>query len=447
MSNGQLPETARDWHIRIRRLTWPVILANLTIPLVGVADVAVMGQLPDPAFIGAVAMGAALFSAIYWLFGFLRMGTTGLAAQCFGRDATAEAGAVFMRAAATASLLGVGLIILQHPIEALLFSLFSASEQTANLAQTYFSLRIYSAPAVLLYLVELGLLFGMQRMRETLILSVALNLTNLILDLVFVLGLDMGIRGVAIGTLISEWGAAVSGLWIVWRCLKSSGWQPARPKQLWESKAVSALFHVSSNLLIRTFFVQLPFFVGVIFATRAGDLTLAAHGVLMQIFFVTMYALDALAHTAETLAGYSYGAENRRALRRTLYYCGLWAGMLATITALLILFLGDWFIHGLTQNAQVRNIAQSFLPWLALTPLTCAGAFLLDGIFVGTTHVTQMRNAMAVAALVWAGSLYLSAELLGYNAVWLSMSIFMVTRTLLLSTYYPRLERSTEPSQ
>ena len=160
-----------------------------------------------------------------------------------------------------------------------------------------------------------------------------------------------------------------------------------------------------------------------------------------------MYALDALAHTAETLAGYSYGAENRRALRRTLYYCGLWAGMLATITALLILFLGDWFIHGLTQNAQVRNIAQSFLPWLALTPLTCAGAFLLDGIFVGTTHVTQMRNAMAVAALVWAGSLYLSAELLGYHAVWLSMSIFMVTRTLLLSTYYPRLERSTEPSQ
>jgi len=447
MVTAALPQTPGAWHLRIWRLTWPVILANITIPLVGVADVAVMGRLPDPAYIGAVAMGAAMFSAVYWLFGFRRMGTTGLAAQAFGRNDITEIAGIPVRAGSVALVLGILIVLMQWPLAALLFYLFDASDKVANLAGQYYDIRVFGAPALLVYLVELGILFGLQRMRDTLLLSIGLNITNLLLDIVLVMVFDMGVAGVAIGTVIREWGAAIGGLWFVLRSLRAVGWRPVWPIDLWHSKAVKALFHVSGNLVIRTFFVQLPFFAGTVIAARLGDLTLAAHGVLMQLFFIMTYALDGFAHTAETLAGFAFGARDREALRATTIYCAWWAMGLALLTGALYWFGGPLLISGLTISDEVRSTALEYLPWIALASLLCVWAFLFDGIFIGTTHIVEMRNAMMVSAVVWAVLLWRTYETWEYHAVWLTMSVFMLTRSILLALYYPRIEQGAAQAE
>lgn len=442
MTADTLPASPRAWHGRIWRLTWPVILANITIPLVGVADVAVMGRLPDPAYIGAVTVGTALFSAVYWLFGFLRMGTTGLAAQAFGRGDNHEIVAILVRGVCVAATLGLCIVALQWPLSALLFEIFDPSPTVTQLAATYYDIRIFGAPGLLIYLVELGILFGLQRMRDTLWLSVGLNLVNLILDVVLVLVFNLGVAGVAAGTVVSEWGAAVAGFWFVLRGLRAVGWLGGTPAGIWRGDKLRALFHVSGNLVLRTFFVQLPFFVGTVAATRLGDLTLAAHGVLMQLFFVMTYALDGFAHTAETLAGFAYGAKKPNALRDTTRYCALWAMLLALFTGTVYLLAGEFFIGLLTTAADVRHSAALYLPWLAAAPLLCVWAFLFDGIFIGTTRITEMRNAMFLAALIWALSLWAGYQPLAYHGIWLGMSIFMLSRSILLAMYYPRIVRA-----
>lgn len=436
-----LPATASAWHQRIWQLTWPVILANITIPLVGVADAAVMGRFPDPALIAAVTMGAAMFSAVYWLFGFLRMATTGLSAQAYGAGNLQEVLRVGMRSGTAALIIGAVIVALQVPLAVLLFRLFDASARVAELAQIYYDIRIFGAPALLMYLVVLGMLFGLQRMRETLWLSVGLNLTNLVLDVVLVLVFDLGVAGVAIGTVVSEWGAAVGGFFLLRRALRQTGWAGQTPRGIWRDGALASMFHVSGNLVLRTFFVQLPFLAGTILATRLGDVTLAAHGVLMQLFFVMTYSLDGFAHTAETLAGFSYGARAKESLRRTTVYCGWWALGLALVTGLTYLAAGDLFVALITTSPEVREMAASYLPWLALAPLLCVWAFLFDGVFIGTTHIVEMRNAMLASTTLWAVLLWLSFDLFGYHAVWLAMSVFMLARSGLLFLYYPRIER------
>ncbi len=435
-----LPTTKAGWHQRVWQLTWPVILANITIPMVGLVDVAVMGRFPQPEFIAAVTMGAALFSAVYWLFGFLRMGTTGLSAQAFGRNQIDEVVAVCLRAGAVALVIGAGIVLLQKPLSLILFTLFDASERVASLAATYYNIRIYGAPGLLLYLVALGTLFGLQRMQDTLWLSISFNISNIVLNAMLVLVFDFGVAGVALGTAISEWGAALAGLWFVQRALRSQGWSGNWPQQIWESDAVRALFHIGGNLIVRTFFVQLPFFVGTVMATRLGDITLAAHGVLMQLFFVMTYGLDGFAHTAETLTGYAYGRRAPQDLRNATRYCALWAVLIAAFTGLAFWLFGPNLIYMLTTSDAVRATAISYLPWLYISPLLCVWAFLFDGIFIGTTHIVEMRNAMILSALLWAASLSTLFELWAYHAVWLGMSVFMVTRSILLALYYPRIE-------
>jgi len=450
-ANATLPTTSAQWHLRVWRLTWPVILANITIPLVGVADVAVMGRLPDPAYIGAVAMGAAMFSAVYWLFGFLRMATTGLSAQAYGRYDLEAVVATFLRACFLAGVLGIAIVALQWPLERLLFTLFNASEQVTNLASTYYQIRILGAPALLIHLAQLGILFGLQRMRDTLWLSIGLNITNLSLDVLFVLGLGMGVEGVALGTIISEWGATILGFWLIHRALKQLEWQSnwreaIRNTSLIQGAAVRQMFHVSSNLVVRTFFVQLPFFAGTVLATGLGDVTLAVHGVLMQLFFVMTYSLDGFAHTAETLGGYCFGARKPNALKRAMRFCALWAMFLGIATGCLYYGLGDAIVAQFTISQDVRVAASAYIPWLALAPIICVWAFLFDGIFIGTTHIVEMRNSMFAAAIIWGGALYGMWQtpewIPPYHAVWVAMLVFMIARGIFLALYYPRLVRA-----
>ncbi len=437
-----LPTHPRAWHTHIWALTWPVILANVTIPMVGVADVWVLGRDPNPALIGAAALGAAMFTSIYWLFGFLRMGTTGLVAQAYGASDRPEIAAIFVRSVSVALLLGVGMVLAQGPLSAQLFEWFNPQGEVATLARTYYDIRIYGAPGLLIYMVELGVLFGLQRMRATLILSLFLNGCNLFLDIVLVLVFDFGVAGVAWGTAISEWLAALVGFAFVLAGFKHAGTSLTQRANTWMTGKLNALFNLSSNLILRTFCVQMPFLVGIALATRIGETTLATHAVLMQLFFIMTYSLDGFAHTAETLTGYCYGARRPRDLRKASYYSAIWAFALAVLTALVYLLFADWMVALLTVAEPVRDLAAEFIPWLALAPLLCIWAFLLDGIFIGTTHIKEMRNAMLLSAIVWLAALYPTYQAWGYHGVWFAMNLFMLVRGLSLAAYYPRIERA-----
>ena len=342
-----VPKSPREWHSRVWSLSWPMILANVTLPLVGVVDTAVMGRQPDATYVGAVALGSTIFNAIYWMYGFLRMSSTGLTAQALGAGRTDELAAIAIRAFSAAAALGVMLLALQWPIGSFMFWLFEASEAVESQAAGYFVIRVWGMPAVLIYIVAIGVLFGLQRMAAALFVSLVFNGTNIALDLWFVLGLGWGVDGVAAGTVISEWLAAALSIAITFRALRQSGWRGRRPPELWNRGRLGDLTNVSTNLIVRTFFVQLPFFMLTALSAYLGDLVLAANAVLMQFFHIMAYALDGFAHTTETLTGHAFGANDPRRLRRAGAYCAFWAGVLGRFTGPRLPVLG----HGHHRHA------------------------------------------------------------------------------------------------
>lgn len=439
MPSATGPRPGRPSHRRVLALTWPVLLANLTIPMVGTVDTAVMGRLPDPAYIGAVAVGATIFSALYWLFGFLRMGTTGLTAQALGAGDGKELGRIAQRAFVTALGIGVLILLLMLPIEALALRLIDSSAAVEPLARSYLHIRIWGAPAALLYLAALGVLFGLQRMGTTLVLSLGFNLCNLLLDLFFVLGLGWDVTGVAAGTLVSEYLAAAAGWAFVARALSSAGASLRPDAQSWDRRALRGLLQLNSDLIVRSFFVQAPFFSYTAIGARLGDLTLAANAILMQFFFVMIYAMDAFAHTAETLCGAAWGADDRAALRAAANRTTLWAFAIASLGAIAIAVAQAPLLALLTTSPEVIAEALRYMPWLILLPLVSVWAFQLDGIFIGITQARTMRNAMAVSFVLFAACLWLTLGPLGNHGLWLALVLFMAARAALLGVAWYRI--------
>ena len=436
-----LPNKPRQWHTRVWSLSWPMILANLAIPLVSAVDTAVMGRLPDARYLGAVAMGGAVMNALYWMAGFLRMSATGLTAQALGAGDRGELGAAAVRGAAAAVVLGVLLVIGQGPLLRLVLWLFQASHEVEVLAGGYLGIRIWGAPALLLYLVALGVLFGLQRMRAALVISLVLNLTNAGLDLLFVVGFGWGVNGVAAGTVISEWLAASVGLIAANRALTQHGRQWPDAPRVFNRRRLTQLFNISANLVVRTFMVQLPFLLVAVLGASLGDVVLAANAVLLLFLQVTAYGLDGFAHAAETLAGYAYGKRDPKGLRQASSYSAAWAGLLAGLFSAGYWLLGEWLIGLATVLPDVRTAAAAYLPWMAALPLACVWAFMLDGIFIGATRTAEMRNAMFIATAVYLLTLWLSFAPLGNHGVWLSMLTFMAARSVALGLMYPRLVR------
>ncbi len=439
MIRETLPDTPSGWHRRVFHLTWPVLLANLTIPLVGVVDTAVMGQLDGAQYIGAVAVGSQIFTAMYWIFGFLRMATTGLMAQAYGADDPLDAKRIAWRSAILGIGIGTALVALQWPLQAGMLWLFEAGEQVESLAATYFSIRIWGAPALLVQTVMLGILFGLQRMRATLAISLMYNGTNIFLDLLFVPVFGWGVEGVALATVLSEMLAAGVAIAAAHRAFAELGWTAARPERLWR-EGVLKLFSVSGNLVIRSFFVQLPFFMVTLLGASLGDITLAANAILMQLFMIMAFAIDGFAHSAESLAGFAYGSGNRRGFRQVAMYCTIWGFGLATLLTLAYALGGPWFIETMSSSEDVRQTAGRYLWWLVIGPLIGVWPFLGDGIFIGTTHVRELRNCMFVAAAVFLVCAYSSIDALGNHGLWASFTLFMIVRGVGLALYYPLIE-------
>ncbi|MEM6708888.1 MAG: MATE family efflux transporter [Pseudomonadota bacterium] len=432
-------QTTDSSHRRILSLTWPVLLANLTLPMVGAVDTAIMGRLPDPAYIGAVALGSMIITSCGWLFGFLRMGTTGLVAQAFGGDRLTQALMHTRRGIRLALIIGVVLLVASPLILPLLLAAFGPSADVGALATRYLSIRAFALPAILLYLVLLGTLFGLQAMRAALFASLLLNLSSTLLSLTLAVGFELGLDGVAFGSLLADWLSALGAVALTRRAFRERGLgsiallaAPSSEVSTEQNGTWQRTLTMNADLLVRSLFVQAPFLIYTAMGARLGDVVLAANAILMQLYFFLVFALDAFAHTAETLAGASIGADDRSSFDRVVERTALWSLALGLAGGLMFLTATPLLVSALTTSDAVYDEALRYRLWLAVAPALSALAFQLDGIFIGATRSRTMRNAMALSFVGFAVVVALGVEPLGNHALWAGLLTFMVLRGLLL---------------
>jgi MATE family multidrug resistance protein len=426
-------------HRTVLGIAVPIMLANVSTPLLGVVDIAVIGRLPGPSHIGAVALGALVFSFVFWGFGFLRMGTTGLTAQASGAADQREVRACLGRALLIAAAVGAGLIALQWPIAALAFAALAGSDAVEGLARDYFTIRIWAAPATLANYALLGWFIGLGRAKTALGLQLVLNLANMALDALFVLALGMGVAGVAAGTLIAEVIAAAVGLAVAWRHLRSvgGGWSRA---ELFDRSRLARALSVNRDIMIRTLALIGVFTWFTAQGARQGDVTLAANAVLMQFVGVAAYFLDGVAFAAEALVGRAVGAARRAMLIVAMRLTTIWAVAMALAASLAFWALGPLLIDLLTVDPAVRQGARDYLAWAALAPLAGVWSFQLDGIFIGATRSVEMRNAMLFTLALFLVAWWLLLPLANHG-LWAALYVSYAARAVSLLAFLPRLVR------
>ncbi len=427
-----LPDNAQ-----VLRVAIPVVLSGLSTPLIGLIDTAAVGQLGDAKYIGAVALGTLIFTFLYWAFGFLRMGTTGLTAQAFGAENGVEIRACLGRALLIALAAGTGLILLQVPLEFAAFTLVGAEADAEALARTYFDIRIWSAPFALANFALLGWFIGLQRMRTALALQLFLNGMNAGLDALFVFVFEMGVAGIAYGTLIAEVSAALAGLLLATRVLKSmpGGWDLAALK---DKAALTRTIAVNRDIMIRTLLLLFAFAFFTAQSAGHGNEVLAANTILMQFVSFAAYFLDGFAFAAEALVGEALGAKRREAFARAVKLSTLWAAGISLLLSAGFALGGPFFIALLTTAEPVRALAGTYLVWAAVLPIASVWCYQLDGIFIGATRTGEMRNAAIFSLAVFLACWWLFQPL-GNHGLWAAFTLFALMRALSLAVYYPRL--------
>lgn len=430
-------------HRRVLNIAVPIVLSNITVPLLGAVDTGVVGQMGQAAPIGAVGLGAIILSAIYWVFGFLRMGTTGLTSQANGAGNTPEVAALLMRALLIAGAGGVAVIVLQLPLFWGALSLSPASPEVEGMVQDYMRIRVWSAPAVIAVYGITGWLIALEKTRAVLVVQVTMNGLNILLDLWFVLGLGWGVQGVAIATVIAEVSGVLVGLWFCRRALLGQVWW--NPARIFDRARLIHMAAVNSDILIRSLLLQAIFVSFLFFGSDFGDVTLAANQVLMQFLHITAYGLDGFAFAAEALVGTAMGAGNRAALRRSALMASFWGAVTCIGLAAFFWLRGGWMIDVLTTAPDVRAEARIYLVYMVLSPILGVGSWMLDGIFIGATRTKDMRNMMAVSFVIYALSVWLLMPAYGNDGLWIALLVSFVARGLTLLVRYPALERAVRP--
>lgn len=424
-------------HRSVLALAVPVMLSNVSTPLIGIVDTAVVGQIPDPAQIGAVAVAALIFTFVFWAFGFLRMGTTGLTAQALGACDGDELLACLGRALLIAGAVGTALIVLQWPIREAAFALLDGSARVEGLAREYFDLRIWAAPATLANYALLGWFIGRGRAGTALALQLTLNLSNVALDVLFVLGLGMGVAGVALGTLLAECLAAGVGLALARVHVRGvdGRWTCAR---LLDAERLTRTLAVNRDIMIRSMaliFMSLWF---VAQGAKQGDVVLAANAVLMHFVATASYFLDGLAFAAEALVGRAVGAMRRAMFDTAVFVTTLWAVLLAGLLSVVFVLGGPVVIDLLTADPATREAAREHLAWAALAPLIGVWAFQLDGVFIGATHTVEMRRSMLLSLAIFLAAWWLLRGW-GNHGLWAAFHVSYLARAVTLGGYFPRL--------
>ena len=429
-------------HKRVLGIALPILLANATVPILGVVDTGVVGQLGDPVPIGAVGIGAVILTAIYWVFGFLRMGTTGLTSQALGADDQGEADALLIRALVLGAGAGVALILLQLPLFAAGFWISPASPEVEAGAQSYMAIRVWSAPAAIALFGITGWLIAAESTRAVLLLQLWINGLNILLDVVFVLNLGWGVEGVALATFAAEWTGLGLGVWFCRDIFARPHWN-AWPDVLNRAR-LWRMATVNRDILIRSLCLESTFISFLFFGARFGDVPLAANQVLLQFLHVTAYALDGFAFSAETLVGNAFGARNPDRLRRAAKLTSAWGLAVVTLFSLGVWLLGPLIIDLMTTSEPVREVARDLLPWMIAAPLIGIAAWMLDGIFIGATRTADMRNMAALSMLIYYSAVWAFWSF-GNDGLWMALLVSLAARGLTLAIRYPALERAAHP--
>jgi len=430
-------------HRKIWALAGPIIISNISVPLVGAVDTAVVGRLPEPQSIGAVALGALIFSFLYWGFGFLRMGTTGFVARAYGANHQQDLSDTLLRVLFLAFAFGFLVILLSQPVIGLALHLLDSSAEVEQLTRDYTEIRIWSAPATLCVYVFTGVFIGMQKTTHAFVLQLALNITNVVLDFLFVIGFEMGVEGVALATLIAEYFATICGFILLRGPLATAigqfDWQ-----RLLQRSAVLELMHANGNIFIRTLCLVFAFAYFTAQSASMGEVVLAANAILIHLLSIMAYGLDGFAHAAEALTGSAYGAGKRREFSRAVFLTSAWAGLMATLVSLGYLVFGKSILGLFTNIEAVVDTALTYLPWMIISPIISVWSFQLDGIFIGAGYTREMRNAMLQSMLVYLAVLSILVPYWGNHGLFLALSVFMVMRALTLGFYYPRILANLE---
>ena len=432
--------TSRVTHRSVLTVAVPIMLSNVSEPLIGVVNTAVIGQLEDPYYIGAIAVGALIFSFIFWGFGFLRLSTGGLSAQALGSGDMPELVAVLIRALMIGVAAGVGLILLGPVIREVGFGLVGGSAEIRAHGETYFNYRIWAAPAALANYCVMGWFIGQSRARLAFAVQLFLNLTNMALSALFVLKLGMTSDGVGLAALIAEWSAVALALFLAFAILRGMGAHISWPRILDPFRLKRTLL-MNGDVMIRTLCLVFAFTWFTARGARAGDVTVAANAVLINLFEVSAYLIDGFAYASEALVGQSVGARNRQRFRDAIRLTSIWAMVVGVACSLVIWFAGPLIINLMTVSEEVRHAAGTYLPWAAISPVLGVICFQFDGIFTGAMATKDMRNMMIVSLAIFMFAWWLLEAPFGNHGLWAALNIFFVARALTFATRMPSLER------
>jgi MATE family multidrug resistance protein len=429
------------WYRRVFVLAIPLILSNLTQPLLSTVDTILSGHLPSPAVLGGVAVGGIFFNAVYWTFGFLRMATTGLVAQAHGAADQDQLMHHFGRALLTALLIGALILLLRKPLIAASLSLLGASAAVHANALIYCSIRIWSAPAALANYTILGYLLGLQHARTALLLQAAINIVNVAVALTLVLHWHWGVAGIATATLTAEWAGCILGFALMLASGARAG--HLRWSELIDGARLRHLFALNRDILLRTLSLVAAYAWFTRTGARSGNLILAANAVLINFLWIAGYALDGFANATEALVGEAIGARRVADFRAVLKASSVSAFAVAAAISLLYLIFGRNIIALFTNQEAIRLLAAQYLPWLTVLPLVAVWSFLLDGVFIGATRAQELRDSMLIS---FAGYLALAVVLtprFGNHGLWCAMLAFMALRAITLALRLPGIERKS----
>ncbi|MBR9875937.1 MAG: MATE family efflux transporter DinF [Vibrionaceae bacterium] len=422
-------------HRQVLALAIPMVLSNITVPLLGLVDAAVIGHLEHAWYLGGVALGSTMISVTFWLLGFLRMSTTGLAAQSYGSDDRKQLAIVFLQGALMALLFAVLFLVAHSSIADLIFSWSDASEEVKHYGMQYFSVRVWSAPAALMNFVLLGWLLGTQNAKAPMWMVIITNLTNIALDVLFVIGLGWKVEGAALASVIADYSGMAFGLVCVWKIWQER--QLPSPKRLLvdTQHGIGRFIKLNRDIFLRSLCLQAAFSFMTFQGASFGDDVVAANAVLMSFLMIISYGMDGFAYAMEAMVGKAIGAKDRQQLSASLIGTFCWSLVICLGLTAAFALAGSTMIAMITSIEVVQQQAAIYLPWLVVMPLASMWCFLLDGIFVGATKGKDMRNSMFVATSCFFVVFYLFS---GWenHALWLAMTSFMLMRGIGLGVIF-----------
>ncbi|WP_394202629.1 MATE family efflux transporter [Shewanella waksmanii] len=427
----------RQKNKQLLALALPMILSNITVPLLGLVDTAVIGHLSNAYYLGGVAVGSTIITLILWILGFLRMATTGLVAQAYGANDTQLQFRLLIQAASLALILGIFAIAMQYPTVQAAMALSDASAAVEQYCREYFHIRIWSTPFALLNLVLLGWLLGRQQPQAAMWQLIVANCVNIILDVAFVIGLDMGVKGAAWASVLADIaGFCVAGTMVLQQLNKLPDLSFTSTVKQLSLSSYRQLLSLNADIFVRSLCLQSTFAFMTFYGAGLGDSTVAANAVLLNLLLLISYALDGVAYYAEAEVGRAFGERNRQRLQQSVTLALMWSAIAAVGFCLVFALAGSQIIALLTNIEEVRNVANAYLIWVIFLPLLAFGSYLFDGVYIGAAKGKVMRNSMLVSTLGVFFPTWFLLQASGNHALWAAMSLFMLSRSALLAMHY-----------